>query len=61
MQETTCSLCGKAVRATDDDLMPLCITCQGTMAEASLVRSIVQGEMDHTIPELAEDYEDGES
>jgi Zn finger protein HypA/HybF involved in hydrogenase expression len=54
MKEIACSMCGKFVRATDDDEFPLCDKCQGEEMELKLHNAIMDGEMDHVIPGIEE-------
>jgi len=57
--ETKCCDCGIPVRATDDDVYPLCETCQGLHAKMMLIRSVLAGEMKHIYPLLFPEFAEG--
>lgn len=56
--QTVCWKCGVSVVATKDDEWPSCEKCEGEWSEVVARRAIMDGQMDHLIPELSEGDED---
>ena len=57
--EVECLLCERLVTAHPHDPHPVCESCQPRWEHHLVAKAYMDGELDHTIPELAEGGDDG--